>query len=231
VPELAAEKFEALFSRPAGPKRHDPEAADRWARLRSALADCIAQFELRGDLDLFEEKKLPPGKGSWTARTRPGPAHDWADSANLLSVVAELDAAVVASEAGDGARAIGHIRAAREGILEDAKPIRVSVAAQLLGLSRKTVDVWADAGLLTVAEEPGSTVKVLDPRRLYEVKTLVDDLRAAGKKRGLAEAVWHRLQDRKAVESTELQESLEQMRRGETVSLDDYLASVEVEDE
>ncbi len=152
------------------------------------------------------------------------PARDLDVSSNLLAVVAELDAAVLASEAGDNAVAIGHITAARESILEDATPVRVSVAAQLLGLSRRTVDTWVEAGLLSLAEEPGTSVKVLDPRRLYAVKRLVDDLRKAGRKRGLAEAVWQRLQDQEELASPRLQESLKQVRAGEGVSLAEYFA-------
>ncbi|MFE4360432.1 hypothetical protein [Kitasatospora sp. NPDC056800] len=147
----------------------------------------------------------------------------WAGT-NLLAVVAELDAAVSATEAGDSPGAIEHIEAAKTSIFEDARPVRVSVAAQILGLSRRTVDGWAEAGLLTLVESPGTTVKMVDPRGLYEVKVLVDDLRAAGKKRGLAEAVWQRLQDQRVLEDLRLQESLEQVRRGEGVSLEDYLA-------
>ncbi|MER5864570.1 hypothetical protein [Kitasatospora sp. NPDC002040] len=162
-----------------------------------------------------------------------GPAWHWrpADPVNLLAIVAELDAAVSASESGARSAAIGHIEAAKESILEDAQPLRVSAAAQILGLSRRTVDAWVESGLLIQVTEPGTTVKLVDPRRLYEIKVLVDDLRATGMKRGLTDAVWQRLQDRHVLEDERLHESLQQMRTGQGVSLEELRARMGAEDD
>ncbi|MFH9348172.1 hypothetical protein [Kitasatospora sp. NPDC017646] len=229
VPRLRNAKQHGKPKADTKPEESAAEGVEHWKRLCELLRDLSEQGEHRAPMLVFDTQCLV-----WAAspgRQRRLPTYDRSDPANLLSVVAELDAAVVASESGDGSGAIGHIQAARESILEDAKPIRVSVAAHLLGLSRRTVEAWAEAGLLTATEEPGTTVKVLDPRRLYEVKTLVDDLRAAGKKRGLAEAVWQRLQDQKLLEDDRLQESLGQMRRGEGISLAELRARMEADDE
>ncbi|MEY9878371.1 DNA-binding transcriptional MerR regulator [Streptacidiphilus sp. MAP12-33] len=148
-----------------------------------------------------------------------GHRRDRDSSADLLALVRDLDAAVAALASADTHKALEHIAAAKESLLEDTEPVRVSVAARILGLSRRTVDAWVEAGILTPAESAGTTVKVVDPRSLYEVKKLVDDLRRAGKKRGLADAVWQRLQDQQTLSDRRLQESLDQMRRGEGVSL------------
>jgi hypothetical protein len=105
--------------------------------------------------------------------------------------------------------------------LKATPPVRPAVAARVLGLTEKTVRHWADEGVLTIKQ---ARPRRLDPQRLHEVLHLVRDLREAGKTRGLLDEVWRRLSDEALLEREDLQESLEQMRRGEgtvLVSRDD----------
>ncbi|WP_406387299.1 hypothetical protein [Streptomyces sp. NBC_00887] len=96
--------------------------------------------------------------------------------------------------------------------LHDAAPVRLSIAAALLDLSSRTVHSWVSEGLLPLRTE---SPKRVDPETLHRVLHLVRELRAAGKQRGLLDAVWYRLQDATLLESAELQTSLKQLRRGE----------------
>ncbi|GAA2330071.1 hypothetical protein GCM10009854_01060 [Saccharopolyspora halophila] len=102
--------------------------------------------------------------------------------------------------------------------LESIHPVRVPIASELLELDEKTVREWAREGVLTEAETT-SPRKHLDPKRLHVVLHLVRDLRAAGKTRGLLDAVWWRLQDEALLYREDLAESLDQMRRGEVAKL------------
>lgn len=98
-------------------------------------------------------------------------------------------------------------------LLAHAEPVRATVAAKILGVDEKTVRVWVGEGLLTQVK--GRPRLVLEAERLYAVATLVQDLRRAGRTRKLAEAVWHRLQDRELLESDQLADGLRQMSQGE----------------
>ncbi|MBP0932408.1 MULTISPECIES: hypothetical protein [Streptomyces] len=95
--------------------------------------------------------------------------------------------------------------------LEEAEPVRVRVAASLLEFSDRTVRTWIDEGLLTVR---GEHPLRLDPVRLHQVLHLVRDLRGAGRKRDLLDAVWYRLQDSALLDRSDLQASLDEMRKG-----------------
>ena len=98
--------------------------------------------------------------------------------------------------------------------LSSAAPLRPRVAAELLGLSEKTVRAWVDEGIL-VAAETSSPRLLLDVVRVHEVIHLVQDLRAAGATTGLLDEVYRRLVDATWLDREDLQESLAQMRRGE----------------
>lgn len=97
--------------------------------------------------------------------------------------------------------------------LAAAPPVRPSIAADLLGLTEKTVRAWVSEGVLA-AQTKTPTLR-LDPRRLHEVWHLVRDLREAGKTRGLLDEVHRRLADQALLDRTDLQESLAQMRDGQ----------------
>jgi DNA-binding transcriptional MerR regulator len=98
--------------------------------------------------------------------------------------------------------------------LSSAAPLRPRVAAELLGLSEKTVRAWVEEGVLLPAETSSPRL-LLDVARVHEVLHLIEDLRAAGNTKGLLDEVYHRLVDATWLERDDLQESLAQMRRGE----------------
>ena len=97
--------------------------------------------------------------------------------------------------------------------LADAAPVRPVVAAEILQLTEKTVRDWAHEGVLTVYQQRPRLL--LDADRLHQVSHLVDDLRHAGKRRGLLDEVYRRLTDEALSRRDDLAESLAQMRRGE----------------
>ncbi|GAA1599579.1 hypothetical protein [Actinoplanes couchii] len=98
--------------------------------------------------------------------------------------------------------------------IQECDPVRVTIAARLLNLSRKTVEAWTREGLLAAA--PGDHKRLLlDAERLHEVLHLVRDLRARGRDRNLLEVVWYRLNDQALIERDDFTESAEQMKRGE----------------
>lgn len=132
----------------------------------------------------------------------------------LLGTVEELEGIAETFEEDDTRRATLHD--AIKALLTDLGPVRVSTASALLSLSTRTVRSWVSEGLLeAVAESP----RKLDPVRLHHVLHLVRDLRDAGTDRNLLDAVWYRLQDEALLEREDLQESVEQMRRGEGATL------------
>jgi hypothetical protein len=112
--------------------------------------------------------------------------------------------------------AVARLQQVASEALASAGPIPLSVAAELLQLSPRTITTWANEGVLrVVAHKP----KQVDPVQLHQVKHLVEELRAAGRNRDLVTAVWYRLQDQAALDREDLAESLEQFRRGEKIPL------------
>jgi DNA-binding transcriptional MerR regulator len=97
--------------------------------------------------------------------------------------------------------------------LADEGTIRPVIAARLLGLSEKTVRVWAEQGVLTVAQRTPRLL--LDVQSVHLVSHIIRELRALGKDRDLLDEVWRRLSDAAVLERPDLKESIEQMRRGE----------------
>jgi hypothetical protein len=106
------------------------------------------------------------------------------------------------------------ILAAAHEAIRECDPIRPVIAAQLLNLSRKTVESWAREGLLTTVSGHHRRL-LLDPERLHKVLHLVRDLRERGRDRNLIEAVWYRLNDRALLDREDLADGIEQMKRGE----------------
>ena len=123
----------------------------------------------------------------------------------------DVGAIAATLEEGDDRRA--RLLGVAQRAIADAGPVRVSIAARLLGLSEPTIRGWTEAGVLLSRGDGGSLR--LDPTRLYDVMALVQALRAAGRTRGLLDAVWHRLTDQALLETDELEESVAQMRRAE----------------
>ncbi|MEV6348709.1 MerR family transcriptional regulator [Actinoplanes sp. NPDC051851] len=131
---------------------------------------------------------------------------------HLFQRVASLEAVAHADNLrGEQRRDI--LDAVRQAVRE-CEPVRITIAAQLLNLSRKTVEAWVREGLLTVAAGNHKRL-VLDPERLHEVLHLVRDLRSRGRDRNLIEAVWYRLNDQALTDREDFTESIEQMQRGE----------------
>jgi len=101
---------------------------------------------------------------------------------------------------------------AAHAVLADEATIRPVIAADLLGLSEKTVRAWAAKGVLTVVRR--NPRMLLDTVSVHLVSHLVRDIRAAGKDRDLLDEVWQRLSDQALLDRDDLKESLEQMRQG-----------------
>lgn len=98
--------------------------------------------------------------------------------------------------------------------LAAAAPLRPRVAAQLLGLSEKTVRAWVEEGVL-LTSDTNSPRLLLDVQRVHDVLHLIQDLRDAGTTSGLLDEVYRRLVDATWLDRADLAESIEQMRRGE----------------
>lgn len=113
--------------------------------------------------------------------------------------------------AGDERRA--KLLAVSSATLADEATVRPIIAARLLGLSEKTVRAWAAQGVLTIAQRAPRLL--LDVQSVHAVSHILRDLREVGKDRDLLDEVWRRLSDTALLERRDLQESIEQMRRGE----------------
>ncbi len=98
--------------------------------------------------------------------------------------------------------------------LSSAAPLRPRVAAELLGMSEKTIRTWVEEGVLQAAETSSPRL-LLEVARVHLVLHLIEDLRAAGRTKGLLDEVYRRLVDASRLERDDLRESLGQMRRGE----------------
>jgi hypothetical protein len=96
--------------------------------------------------------------------------------------------------------------------LDQAAPVRVPIAARLLGVSDKTVRAWVNEGVLTSQTQHPRLL--LDAERLHAILQYVRDLRARGRDRDLLTILWQRLQDQALLDRDDLTESLEQMHTG-----------------
>lgn len=142
-------------------------------------------------------------------------AHELEETKRDIEEVEELDRVKDAIESSDAATALNGIDRVQRRRLAD-RSVRVSVAADLLGLSVPTVNKWADAGVL---EESGDGVRRVSLQSVMLIRPLVRELRQMGKTRHLLEAVLHRVDDAELLARRDLQESLEQLRRGELVDI------------
>jgi DNA-binding transcriptional MerR regulator len=102
--------------------------------------------------------------------------------------------------------------------LASAAPMRPRVAAELLGLSEKTVRAWVEESVLLRAETSSPRL-LLDVQRVHDVLHLVNDLREAGNTTGLLDEVYRRLVDASWLDRSDLRESLEQIHQGKGVVL------------
>jgi DNA-binding transcriptional MerR regulator len=111
----------------------------------------------------------------------------------------------------DGRRA--KLLAVSSAALAEEGTIRPVIAARLLGLSEKTVRAWAAQGVLTIAQRTPRLL--LDVQSVHAISHIIRELRSLGKDRDLLDEVWRRLSDAALLERGDLQESIEQMRRGQ----------------
>lgn len=100
-----------------------------------------------------------------------------------------------------------------QSVLSEVQPVRVLVAARLLDVSDRTVRTWVDKGLLQPTQRSHRRL-LLDAERLYQVLSLVRDLRAHGQNRDLTTSLWRRLEDQALLDDSDLQTSLGQLRSG-----------------
>jgi hypothetical protein len=96
--------------------------------------------------------------------------------------------------------------------VDDADPVRVMIAEQLLQVSGQTVREWIEKGVLDAVE--GSPTKVT-LASVLETKDIVDELRELGQDRDLVSAVLNRLELEELEDDDRFRKSLEQMKRGE----------------
>ncbi|SDJ80960.1 MerR HTH family regulatory protein [Actinopolyspora mzabensis] len=106
------------------------------------------------------------------------------------------------------------LRSVARRTLAGIKPVRVSLASELLDLDEKTIRSWTEEGVLTEADT-ASTRRLLDPERLHEVLHIVRELRASGKRADLLDAVWWKLSDQAVLDREDLADSLAEMRSGD----------------
>lgn len=97
--------------------------------------------------------------------------------------------------------------------LAEEGTIRPVIAARLLGLSEKTVRAWAAEGVLAIAQRTPRLL--LDVQSVHAISHIIRELRSLGKDRDLLNEVWRSLSDAALLERGDLQESIEQMRRGQ----------------
>jgi hypothetical protein len=139
-------------------------------------------------------------------------ANELAGTTRLIDLVEELED--VASALGAGENRTRLLRLV-SGVLGDADPVRPSVAAEILSLNEKTVRAWMKEGVLQATQT--TPRPLLDLRRIHEVLHLVNDLRAAGRTRGLLDEVYRRLNDSEWLTNPDLARSLDQMADGQGI--------------
>jgi DNA-binding transcriptional MerR regulator len=132
---------------------------------------------------------------------------------NTWDRVEEIERVAATMPEQDSGRATLHEVVRKE--LAAASPVRPRTAAEILGLTEKTVRAWATEGILTTTRTAPTVL--LDPQRLHEIYHLIEDLREAGKTRGLLDEVHRRLVDQRLLEREDLAEGLAQLRRGEGI--------------
>lgn len=129
----------------------------------------------------------------------------------LLGRVGRIEAVADTLPAGDPRRRA--LEAVVEDELSAADAVRPIIAADLLGLTEKTVRTWVREGILTVRTDRPRLL--LDPTRLHEVLKLVGELREAGKDRRLQGEVYRRLSDAAVRDRPDLEQSIAEMHQGQ----------------
>ncbi|PWJ55099.1 hypothetical protein SAMN06264364_10420 [Quadrisphaera granulorum] len=97
---------------------------------------------------------------------------------------------------------------------EAIPPMRLSVAASVLGVDVKTVRAWMERGLLERASSASTSRMLVTAPSVWLVMDALSALREAGQTRGLAEAVMRRLRDDDLAADPEFAEGIAQWRAG-----------------
>src|SRR5438105_8534105 len=125
-------------------------------------------------------------------------------------VATDIDDLTALEPAVDGEDARRTIARLRERRIRELEGVRFSVGAQLLGVSVPTLRVWVDRGLLDEVEADRSGRRV-SLRRVLELRPVVAEVQAAGKRRHLLDAVVARFEDRQWLDDRQLRDSLAQL--------------------
>lgn len=134
---------------------------------------------------------------------------------SVLDGLAEIEEAEPAI--GQNPRARRRIEELRREQLASLPAIRISAAARLLGVTEPTARLWANEGLLKdVTRHP---VRRVSAASVLRIRPIVRDLKRLGRNRNLLEAVFDRLDDELVLTDVGLEESLEQLRRGEIIDI------------
>lgn len=146
------------------------------------------------------------------AAKRPGLATDQRRVETAVRMFNELlTAANRAEDRGDAEAAADFERLAWQHA-EQADPVRVVHAEELLDVSNQTVRDWVDAGAL---DDFGGSPKRLGLASVLRAKQIADELREQGRDRDFMSAVLSRLEAMALAQDGEFQESVGQMRRWE----------------
>jgi hypothetical protein len=101
-------------------------------------------------------------------------------------------------------------------LVDNAPPVRVSYAAQLLGVREQSLRPWLDRGILDVVKDTSPVRVTL--ASLAELREVVDDLRADGEDRNVIRAAIDRLESDALRRHPRFSKSVEQMKRGQRES-------------
>lgn len=115
----------------------------------------------------------------------------------------------LAAEVGGAGRKLRTL--AREQV-DEADPIRVLFARNLLKVSDQTIADWSRRGIL---EQRGDRPRRLSLGSVLQVKRALEELRAAGRKRDFASALLNRLELEELQDDKRFRTSLAQAKRGE----------------
>lgn len=127
-----------------------------------------------------------------------------------FDAVEEIEGVAAGLPASSGTK----LRAVAQSLVGHLSPVRAVIAADLLGVSVKTVRKWAGLGMLREVKTRSRVLHV-DAAHLHEVLHLVHDLRAAGKENieFFRQLQW-KMEDRDLLATNELQEGLRELRDG-----------------